>query len=206
MGKDACILSKRENDELSQKILDTAQALFNKYGVEDVSMHQVAKTAGIGQGTLYRRYPSKSKICFSLMEAKIDRFLQELDEYLRNSDEPVAVRIRTIITRVILHFNEDLEWLRVMLTSDRLEETKNHLCENPPFTYLRLQIKTLLEDAAEQGVLMPVDPQFTSVMMASLPRADIILFLRDMGYSAEQIAEQYCRSFVDPLFVDRSTI
>ncbi|WP_237566266.1 TetR/AcrR family transcriptional regulator [Paenibacillus sp. EZ-K15] len=63
----------KENDELGQKILDTAQALFNKYGVEDVSMHQVAKTAGIGQGTLYRRYPSKSKICFTLMEAKIDR-------------------------------------------------------------------------------------------------------------------------------------
>lgn len=194
----------KENDELGQKILDTAQALFNKYGVEDVSMHQVAKTAGIGQGTLYRRYPSKSKICFTLMEAKIDRFMEGLDVYLQSSDgEPVAYRLRTVITKVILHFNEDLEWLRVMLTSDRLEDTKNIMCENPPFTFLRLQIKRLLELAAEQGVLMPLDPQFTSVMLASLPRADIILYMRDMGYSAEQIAEEYCRSFVDPLFIHR---
>ena len=36
---------------------------------------------------------------------------------------------------------------------------------------------------------MPLDPLFTSVMLASLPRADIILYMRDMGYSAEQIAE-----------------
>lgn len=194
----------KENDELGQKILDTAQALFNKYGVEDVSMHQVAKTAGIGQGTLYRRYPSKSKICFTLMEAKIDRFMEGLDGYLQSSEgEPVAHRLRTVITKVILHFNEDLEWLRVMLTSDRLEDTKNIMCENPPFTFLRLQIKRLLEQAAEQGVLMPLDPQFTSVMLASLPRADIILYMRDMGYSAEQIAEEYCRSFVDPLFIHR---
>lgn len=50
---------------------------------------------------------------------------------------------------------------------------------------------------------MPLDPQFTSVMLASLPRADIILYMRDMGYSAEQIAEEYCRSFVDPLFIHR---
>ncbi|KZS46642.1 TetR family transcriptional regulator [Paenibacillus glucanolyticus] len=196
----------KENDELGQRILDTAQALFDQYGVEDVSMHQVAKTAGIGQGTLYRRYPSKSKICFTLMEAKIDRFMEELDLYLRNSaDVPAAARLRTVMTKVILHFNEDLEWLRVMLSSDRLEDTKNILCEHPPFMYLRLQIKGLMDQAAEQGTLMPVDSQFTSVMLASLPRADIILYLRDMGYSAEQIAEEYCRSFVDPLFVCRST-
>ncbi|MFB4331150.1 TetR/AcrR family transcriptional regulator [Paenibacillus sp. JNUCC32] len=194
----------KENDELGQKILDTAQALFNKYGVEDVSMHQVAKTAGIGQGTLYRRYPSKSKICFTLMEAKIDRFMEGLDVYLRNSEgETVAHQLRTVMTKVILHFNEDLEWLRVMLTSDRLEESKNIMCENPPFTYLRSQIKRLLELAAERGELMPLDPLFTSVMLASLPRADIILYMRDMGYSAEQIAEEYCRSFVDPLFIQR---
>jgi len=194
----------KENDELGQKILDTAQALFNKYGVEDVSMHQVAKTAGIGQGPLYRRYPSKSKICFTLMEAKIDRFMEGLDVYLRSSEgETVAHQLRTVMTKVILHFNEDLEWLRVMLTSDRLEESKNIMCENPPFTYLRSQIKRLLELAAEQGELMPLDPLFTSVMLASLPRADIILYMRDMGYSAEQIAEEYCRSFVDPLFIQR---
>lgn len=194
----------KENDELGQKILDTAQALFDKYGVEDVSMHQVAKTAGIGQGTLYRRYPSKSKICFTLMEAKIDRFIEGLDVYLRESEEDsVAHRLRKVMTKVILHFNEDLEWLRVMLTSDRLEDTKNILCENPPFTYLRLQIRRLLELAAEREELMPLDSQFTSVMLASLPRADIILYMRDMGYSAEQIAEEYCRSFVDPLFIQR---
>lgn len=197
--------SKKENDELSQKILDTAQALFNKYGVEDVSMHQVAKTAGIGQGTLYRRYPSKSKICFSLMEAKIDGFIQELDDYLRGSDEEsIALRIRTIMTRLILHFNEDLEWLRIILTSGRLEDTKNELCENPPFTYLQLQIKSLLEHAAEQGELKPIDPEFTSILLISLPRADIILYLRDKGWSAEQIADEYSRSFVDTLFLDTS--
>ncbi|MGM1046377.1 MAG: TetR/AcrR family transcriptional regulator [Bacillota bacterium] len=199
--------SRKQYDVLGRKILDTAQALFNKYGVEDVSMHQVAKTAGIGQGTLYRRYPSKSKICFSLMEAKIDRFMQELDDYLQSSgEESVAVRIRTIMTRLILHFNEDLEWLRIILSTGRLEDTKNELCENPPFTYLRLQIKSLLEHAAEQGELKPMDPEFTSILLSSLPRADIILYMRDKGYSAEQIADEYCRSFVDTLFVDTSAI
>ncbi|KKO54896.1 TetR/AcrR family transcriptional regulator [Paenibacillus sp. DMB20] len=195
--------SKKENDELGQKILNTAQALFNRYGVEEVSMHQVAKTAGIGQGTLYRRYPSKSKICLTLMEAKIDRFFQDLDDYLRSSgEEPVALRLRTVMYRVVLLINEDLEWLRVVLTSERLEESKNNLCTNSPFNYLQMQIKSLLEHASEQGSIKPLDPAFTSLLLVTLPRADVILYLRDMGYDAEQIAEQYCRSFVDTLFID----
>lgn len=195
--------SSKEHDELGLKILDTAQALFNKYGVEDVSMHRVAKTAGIGQGTLYRRYPNKSKICLTLMEAEIEEFMEELDAYLRSSaEEPVALRLRTIIYRVILHINEYLEWLRIILTGGRLEDTKNTINENPPFTYMRTQIQSLLEDAAERGDLKPIDPVFTSILLTSLPRADVILLLRDAGYSAEQIAEQYCRSFVDTLFVD----
>ncbi|WP_054954905.1 TetR/AcrR family transcriptional regulator [Paenibacillus dakarensis] len=196
-------MSIKENDALGQKILDTAQSLFNQYGVEDVSMHQVAKTAGIGQGTLYRRFSSKGKICFTLMEAKIDRFIEEVDDYLQSSgEERIAVRLRTIMYKVVLLLNEDMEWLRVMLTSDRLEDTKNTLCENPPFIYFRTQIQSLLEHASEQGELRPMDPVFTSILLAALPRADIILYLHDMGYSAEQIADQYCRSFVDTLFVD----
>lgn len=195
--------SRKDHDQLCQKILDTAQTLFDKYGVEDVSMHQVAKTAGIGQGTLYRRYPNKGRICLTLMESKIDRFMEGIDAYLNASaGEPVVVRIRTVMTRVILHFNEDLEWLRVILNSDRLEDMKNNLSENPSFIYLRLEIKSLLEQAAGLGEIKPVDPVFTSVLLASLPRADVILYLRDLGYTAEQIAEQYCKSFVDTLFID----
>lgn len=194
--------SRKENDALGQKILDTAQSLFNQYGVEEVSMHQVAKTTGIGQGTLYRRFSSKSKICFTLMEAKIDRFIDELDIYLRSSgDELVALRLRTIMFRLVLLINEDLEMLRIMLIPARLEDARNTLDENAPFIYLRSQIQSLLEDAAEQGEVKPLDPLVTSILLSTLPRADIILYLRDMGYSAEEVAEQYCRSFVDPLFI-----
>lgn len=198
--------SRKENDMLAQKILNTAQSLFNQYGVEDVSMHQVAKTAGIGQGTLYRRFPSKSKICFTLMETRISRFIEELDIYLRSSgEERVALRLRTIMYRVVLLINEDLEMLRTMLIPARLEDARNTLDENPSFIYLRTQIQSLLEDAAERGEVKALDPFAASILLATLPRADIILYLRDVGYSAEEVAEQYCRSFVDPLFIDTST-
>lgn len=197
--------SPKEKDQLGQKILDTAQSLFNKYGVEEVSMHQVAKTAGIGQGTLYRRYPNKGKICFTLMEERIERFMEELDAYLHDSsEESAALRLRTIMYKVVLLINEDLEMLRVMLVPARLEDVKDTLDENPPFIYLREQIQSLLELATEQGDMRPIDPVITSILLSTLPRADIILYLRDMGYSADQVAEQYCRSFVDTLFVDRT--
>ena len=193
---------KRACDELGQKILNTAESLFHMHGVENVSMHQVARTAGIGQGTLYRRYANKGRLCFSLMEAQIDCFMEQLDLYLRESShEPAGIRIRIVMMRIILHFNANLEWLRIILNSERLEDAKATLEDNAPFTYLRKQLKDLLEEGMEQGGIRPVDPEFASILLGSLPRADIILYLRDKGYSAEEIAEQYCRCFIDPLLL-----
>jgi hypothetical protein len=42
-----------------------ARELFIKNGVYNVNMHQIAKTAGVGQASLYRRY-SPPKFVFGL--------------------------------------------------------------------------------------------------------------------------------------------
>src|SRR5690242_18987874 len=57
---------RRDAAEHRQRILEVARRLFAEQGVEAVSMHQIALAAGIGQGTLYRRYANKSELCLDL--------------------------------------------------------------------------------------------------------------------------------------------
>lgn len=58
------------------RILDAAAALFGERGVEQVSMDDVATAAGVGKGTLYRRFTDKSGLAAALLDER-ERALQQ---------------------------------------------------------------------------------------------------------------------------------
>lgn len=57
-------------------VLEAAGRLFAEHGVEAVSMDQVAAAAGVGKGTLFRRFGDKSGLAVALLDAR-ERVLQE---------------------------------------------------------------------------------------------------------------------------------
>ncbi|MFJ4094578.1 TetR/AcrR family transcriptional regulator [Kitasatospora sp. NPDC089913] len=57
-------------------VLDAAARLFAEHGVEAVSMDQVAAAAGVGKGTLFRRFGDKSGLAVALLDTR-ERVLQE---------------------------------------------------------------------------------------------------------------------------------
>ena len=69
---------RRDAAEHRRRILDVAQRLFAQHGVDAVSMHQIALAAGIGQGTLYRRYRHKGELCMDLMREHHEQFAEEV--------------------------------------------------------------------------------------------------------------------------------
>lgn len=75
-------IQRRDGLESSFLILETAQRLFAKYGVAEVSMHQIAKAAGVGQGTLYRRYANKGELCMELLKESAEKVMQEMEQQI----------------------------------------------------------------------------------------------------------------------------
>ncbi|MEW2329812.1 TetR family transcriptional regulator [Micromonospora chersina] len=57
-------------------VLDAAAALFREHGVEGVSMEAVAAAAGVGKGTLFRRFGDKAGLATALLDTH-ERALQE---------------------------------------------------------------------------------------------------------------------------------
>ncbi len=192
-----------DKDEVSIKILDTAQALFQEYGIEDVSMHQVAQASGIGQGTLYRRFPSKNMLCLSLMQNKFQQFMKRTEAYL-HSEQAVSAeqKLTTVVSNFLLLAGEDLEWIKQIMRTDRVRDTKVNCFELPPFIFIRDHVQSLLEEAAAEQKLKDVDPFFTACMIATGLTPEKIAYLNDEGYSIEDIADHYCQSFILPLFTE----
>lgn len=59
-----------------RKILETAARLFAEHGVAAVSLDAVAAAAGVGKGTLFRRFGDKSGLAAALLDER-ERELQE---------------------------------------------------------------------------------------------------------------------------------
>lgn len=57
------------------KVLDAAARLFREHGVATVSMDQVAAAAGVGKGTLFRRFGDKAGLAVALLDEQ-ERQLQ----------------------------------------------------------------------------------------------------------------------------------
>jgi AcrR family transcriptional regulator len=57
-------------------VLDAAADLFRAHGVDAVSMDAVAAAAGVGKGTLFRRFGDKAGLAVALLDAR-ERELQD---------------------------------------------------------------------------------------------------------------------------------
>ena len=57
-------------------VLDTAAILFRQHGVDAVSMDAVAAAAGVGKGTLFRRFGDKAGLAAALLDEQ-ERKLQD---------------------------------------------------------------------------------------------------------------------------------
>lgn len=59
-----------------RRILDAARQLFADRGAEHVSMDEVARSAGVGKGTIYRRFGDKAGLAVALLDQQ-ERRLQQ---------------------------------------------------------------------------------------------------------------------------------
>ncbi len=194
-------MAEKQPDGIGRNILETARALIEQFGVEKVSMHQVAQTAGVGQGTLYRRYPSKAALCQTLMDSEFSRFIGKADAYLQEaSAEPVKTRLAQLVKMLVQLAGRDVEFLKSMVAASRARDAGCGLHELRPFIYVRDTIRGLLQEASERGELAAVDADFASTVIAATFTPELIVQLREMGYTCEQIAERYADSFIQSLF------
>jgi AcrR family transcriptional regulator len=68
-----------------QRILDAARELFAERGL-GVTLNDIAHHAGVGVGTVYRRFPDKTKLIDDLFEQRIEDLVGFMDEAVADPD------------------------------------------------------------------------------------------------------------------------
>ena len=67
-----------------EKILDAAMGIAVREGVDHVSIRKLAKSCGIGLGSMYNYYPDKEELIRAVSETFWDRILSDQDKLFRS--------------------------------------------------------------------------------------------------------------------------
>jgi AcrR family transcriptional regulator len=76
---------RRDAERNRQRILKAASEVFNERGLE-VSLDEIARHAGVGVGTVYRRFRTKEELVEALFVDRIDSIASIGEEALRATD------------------------------------------------------------------------------------------------------------------------
>jgi len=171
-----------------------AEHLFRAVGsIENVNMHQIAKAAGVGQGTLYRHYAHKANLCLDMLKESSEAFLQETQTWIEVratvSDEMEI--LKEVITRTI-----DFTDTRLALLLE--VDNASFMSDNPFYRQIHEMISRLLEPiVARQPALQALNPTFTADMILSAIGPRMFIFERQVrGYSKVEFLTNILNTYI----------
>jgi AcrR family transcriptional regulator len=193
---------RRDAAEHRRRILEAAQHLFAAHGVQAVSMHQIARAAEVGQGTLYRRYKHKGDLCMDLLYEGHMQMEKDIAALLSaNITSPALTRLDSVLTRVVTFFEQQGPLLEPV-TATRNEWLCDASRQKPPPPYLWLYdlLITLLSEALERGELAALDVLYTVDAILAVLHPMIYRFQRqERGFSQERILQGLRRIYIEGL-------
>ncbi len=198
---------RRDAAEHRQRILEVAQHLFTEHGVDAVSMHQIARTAGIGQGTLYRRYAHKGELCMDLLSEHHEQFAEEIASLLAaTTTSPALERLDSVLAKSVALLEEQGALLGPTAGTD-LHDVQCNEADNsrrfsfqhaPWYLWLHELFAGLLAEAVGRGELASLDVPFTAdAILATLHPMFYRFQRQERGFSPERILQGLRRIYID---------
>ena len=171
-------------------ILHAAERLFRERGVENVCMSEIAEAAGVGKGTLYRRYANKGELCLALMDTQMAEFqnaMLTLFNGLSAQGVPYLPQLATFL-RSLVEFTDVHSPLLVEVQRAGMLQSFEQI--NLPHFWQYMTVSALLRSAERAGELTGgLDLEYLGEALLAPLHVDTFRFQRQVrGYSTERIA------------------
>jgi AcrR family transcriptional regulator len=190
---------RRDVVEHRRQVLSAAKQLFAEQGAENTTMHEIAQLAGVGQGTLYRRFAHKGELCHALIAEDVEAFQMHVERLISGPDAPVLPlsRLDALLTALILLTEQHLPLFAVIERSSA-GQRRGKPFRSPFHGWLREQIAGLLAQAVDLGEVAPLDAEYTADAILAVLAPPVLSHQRsDRGYSVDRITAGVRRLFVE---------
>jgi AcrR family transcriptional regulator len=155
---------RRDAERNRQRILAAAARVFTERGL-DATLDEVARAAGVGVGTVYRRFPDKEALVAALFRERIDNLVTVAEDACSAADPWQAIVSYLEYAAAAMADDTGLRQLMMFGTYDR-----DQVCYARD--RMRPVITKLVERAQASGDLRPdfeaTDVKMIAFMLASL--------------------------------------
>lgn len=199
--KESTLMSsgQKNSEEYRNRIVTAAKKLFNEYGIENVTMHQIAKAAAIGQATLYRRYSHKGEICMEILSSNTQNFLKELDLLLTTTEKTLTPleQLDNVITKIADYIDDKASML-VIIKIEYSRELQLLQFHHPIFLYLHKIISDLYLKSINNGEIMKLHTTLTAHTLVAALSPDLFLHQKnEMSFSKEEIIASIRQTYIE---------
>ena len=107
----------KTNDKY-QRILEASVKVFADHGFHQSTVSQIAKKAGVADGTIYLYFKNKEDILVQIFNYKTKQIFERFREVVDSADNPIE-KLRNLIRRHLQEFQQDRNLAVVYLAETR---------------------------------------------------------------------------------------
>lgn len=178
------------------QILEAARALFLDRGFA-VSTADIAARAGVSEGTLFKRFPTKADLFLESMDmGTIDDFLRFLDQL--DPGEDVAGAIVQVVRRVVDKMRVLMPRMMMLWANVSPEQLMRGATLPPPIRVLR-GMSAWIEREVERGRLACAEPRVLARMLLGSSIHFVFFEMMGLETGGNAAADAFARSLADTL-------
>ncbi len=189
---------KVDKTQKRRDIALSCRDLIHEIGIKNLTVAQVAITAGIGKGTIYEYFESKEDIVFEIINIHIDEYHNEFLKSIKDvksTREKIFHFFKFVIDdslENLKHFNGYKEYLSVVLGDDNSAmKSFNTTCH----TFFNEQLKKVIQEGIDKKELLPQAMQLAEGLMI-FEKGVALLKMTQESFEAKKS----CEIFVNTLF------
>jgi AcrR family transcriptional regulator len=179
-----------DGERTERALREAALTLMARHGYDAVTMRQLAAEVGVQAAALYRYFPTKEDLLFTLMREHMEGLLAAWEKARPSSPAPAA-RLSAFV-RNHIRFHVERRHSTHVSNMELRSLSRERLT-----SMLRLrsayekELRQILRDGAEDGTFAVEEPALTAMAIIQMITGVIVWFRPDERLSVEEVAETY---------------
>ncbi|KXS43783.1 MAG: TetR family transcriptional regulator [Candidatus Frackibacter sp. T328-2] len=182
-----------------ERIFTAAIDKFSQKGSTNTTMQEIAETAGVGKGTLYRYFENKENLIYSLIQYGINKMTNQVKEKISQVELPLE-KLKIIVGAQLEFYDQHQNFCKFLTREiwgyqSKFEDYIKEIRSNNTVI-----IENIIKDGIERGVFKELNAETAAVSLSGMINITALhWFMFQNEFPIKEIRADIIRLYLDGL-------